>query len=236
MKKMFFIIFVIMFILITISVSILAIKYKNFTYSIMQEITTKERIYSAEDFGIETIKSNTDFDNDGIDDYTDILQGARIDAENKPTYRSAYYSGGYPPDDEGVCTDVIWRALKNAGYLLKDMVDEDIKNNVSLYPRVEGKPDPNIDFRRVPNLIVYFKRNHISLTIDLTEIDQWQPGDIVVFSNDHVGIISDKRNEKGIPYLIHNGAQPNREEDGLEFYNENWRNITYHFRLKDLNS
>ena len=34
-----------------------------------------------------------------------------------------------PPDTEGVCTDVIWRAFKNAGYSLKDMVDEDIKNN-----------------------------------------------------------------------------------------------------------
>ncbi len=236
MLKKFFIIFVVIFILFTIVVSILALKYKAFTYSIIQNVQPEAKFYIAEDFGIETIKSNTDFDNDGIDDYTDILQGARIEAENKPIYRSAYYSGGYPPDDEGVCTDVIWRSLKNAGYLLKDMVDEDIKNNVSLYPRVEGKPDPNIDFRRVPNLIVYFKRNHISLTIDLTEISEWQPGDIVVFSTDHVGIISDKRNERGVPYIIHNAAQPNREENGLEFYNENWKEITYHFRLKDLNS
>lgn len=236
MLKKFFIIFVVIFILFTIVVSILALKYKAFTYSIIQDIKPEEKFYTAEDFGIETIKSNTDFDNDGIDDYTDILLGARIDAENKPTYRSAYYSGGYPPDDEGVCTDVIWRALKNAGYLLKDMVDKDIKNNISLYPRVEGKPDPNIDFRRVPNLIVYFKRNHISLTTDLTEISEWQPGDIVVFSTDHVGIISDKRNERGVPYLIHNAAQLNREEAGLEFYNENWKEITYHFRVKDLNS
>lgn len=236
MLKKFFIIFVVIFLLFTIVVSILALKYKAFTYSIIQNVQPEAKFYTAEDFGIETIKSNTDFDNDGIDDYTDILQGARIEAENKPTYRSAYYSGGYPPDDEGVCTDVIWRSLKNAGYLLKDMVDEDIKNNISLYPRVEGKPDPNIDFRRVPNLIVYFKRNHISLTTDLTEISEWQPGDIVVFSTDHVGIISDKRNERGVPYLIHNAAQLNREEAGLEFYNENWKEITYHFRLKDLNS
>ncbi len=235
MGRKIFIVFVVMFVLVAIVLSVLALKYKAVTYSIIQEIQSEEKVYYAEDFGIETIKSNTDYDMDGIDDYTDILQGAKIEAENKPTYRSQYYFGGYPPDNEGVCTDVIWRALKNAGYLLKDMVDEDIKNNVSLYPRVEGKPDPNIDFRRVPNLIVYFERNHISLTIDLTEIDQWQPGDIVVFSTDHVGIISDKRNEKGVPYIIHNAAQPKREENGLEFYNENWKKITYHFRLKDLN-
>lgn len=234
MKKVFFILFVLIFIVITIVLCFLLFKYRNIVYSVIQ--IPSEKVYSAEDFGIQTIKSNTDFNNDGIDDYTDILEGAKIEAKNKPTYRSAYYSGGYPPENEGVCTDVIWRSFKNAGYLLKDMVDEDIKNNVSLYPRVEGKPDPNIDFRRVPNLIVYFKRNHISLTIDLTEISEWQPGDIVVFSNDHVGIISDKRNERGIPYIIHNASQPNREEDGLEFYNENWKEITYHFRLKDINS
>ena len=25
----------------------------------------------------------------------------------------------YPPENEGVCTDVIWRALKNAGVFIK---------------------------------------------------------------------------------------------------------------------
>ena len=194
---------------------------------------TNKRTYSAEDFGIETIISKTDYDNDGIDDYTDILQGAKIEAEKRPIYRSVYYAGGYPPDGEGVCTDVIWRALKNAGYSLKDMVDEDIKNNLYKYPRVEGKPDPNIDFRRVPNLKVYFERNHIVLTNDLTKIEEWQPGDIVVFGSKHIGIISDKRNEKGIPYLLHNGGQPIREEDILEAYNA-YDPITGHYRLKEI--
>lgn len=188
--------------------------------------------YTAEDFGIETVVSKTDYDNDGIDDYTDILQGAKIEAENKPKYKSVYYSGGYPPDTEGVCTDVIWRALKNAGYTLKDMVDKDIKENTDKYPRVAGKPDPNIDFRRVPNLKVYFERNHIVLTTDLSEIEQWQPGDIVVFGSKHIGIISDKRNEKGIPYLIHNGGQPIREEDFLETYDK-YEPISGHYRLKE---
>lgn len=31
--------------------------------------------------------------------------------------------GGYPPDNIGVCIDVVWRAFANAGYSLKDMVD-----------------------------------------------------------------------------------------------------------------
>ncbi len=187
-----------------------------------------KRVYYAEDFGIDVILSTTDFDNDGIDDYTDILEGAKIEAQNKPKYKSAYYAGGYPPDDEGVCTDVIWRALKNAGYSLKDMVDEDIKNNISSYPRVNGKPDTNIDFRRVPNLKVYFERNQIVLTTDINDIKEWQAGDIVVFGSSHIGIISDKRNKRGIPYLIHNAGQPLREEDVLERYTP----ITGHYRMK----
>lgn len=192
-----------------------------------------KKSYTANDFGIERLISKTDYDNDGIDDYTDIMQGARIDAENMPKYTSAYYEGGYPPENEGVCTDLVWRALKNAGYMLKDMVDEDIKNNVSAYPRTEGKPDPNIDFRRVPNLQVYFERNQISLTTDLNKIEEWQPGDIVIFDNSHIGIISDKRNKKGIPYLIHNTGQPKREEDTLEICNK-FQPISGHYRMKDL--
>ena len=217
--KKVFIVIVIILILIMIALGGLLIYQKN------------KKVYSAKDFGIGTVISKNDYDNDGIDDYTDILQGAKIEAENKPTYRSAYYSGGYPPKNEGVCTDVIWRALKNAGYSLKDMVDEDIKNNVNQYPRVEGKPDTNIDFRRVPNLKVYFERNQISLTTDLSKIEEWQPGDIVVFGTSHIGIISDKRNKKGIPYLLHNGGQPIREEDILELYNQ-YEPITGHYRMK----
>ena len=188
--------------------------------------------YYAKDFGIEVLKSKKDKDDDGIDDYTDILEGAKLEAERKPRYKSEYYVGGYPPDDEGVCTDVIWRALKNAGYSLKEMVDEDIKKNVEKYPRVEGKPDPNIDFRRVPNLKVYFERNQISLTTDLNKIEEWQPGDIVAFGKSHIGIISDKRNKKGIPFLLHNGGQPLREENILETYN-NYEKISGHYRMKD---
>jgi len=59
-----------------------------------------------------------------------------------------------------------------------------------------------------------------------------QPGDIVVFGSTHIGIISDIRNEKGIPYLIHNGGQPKREEDFLELYNV-YEPISGHYRLKE---
>lgn len=187
---------------------------------------TKE-YYSAEDFGITTVKSSRDKNDNGVDDYTDILLGAREDAENRPVYRSAYYKGGYPPESEGVCTDVVWRAFRNAGYNLKDMVDEDIAENTASYPRVNGSPDPNIDFRRVPNLKVFFERNAVSLTLDTSKVEEWQPGDIVTYGDSHIAIISDRRNKDGKPFIIHNLGQYNREEDALTS-----KVISGHFRFQ----
>lgn len=188
------------------------------------------KVYSVEDFGIEVLISEYDYDDDGIDDFSDILEGAKIDARNRPNYKSAYHAGGYPPEDEGVCTDLVWRAFKNAGYSLKDLVDEDIKNNVDLYERVNGNPDPNIDFRRVANLKVFFDRNAVNLTLDPYDIENWQAGDIVIFGPNHIGIISDKRNKEGIPYILHNAGQYNREEDGMIRWYKN-RGITGHYRF-----
>lgn len=212
---------------ITIIIAIVLIVAIIFTMETFNMIPKKS--YSASDFNITIIKSNNDFDSDGIEDYADILQGAKIEASNKPKYKSAYYDGGYPPNDEGVCTDVIWRALKNAGYNLKDLVDNDIKENFNLYTNII-KADPNIDFRRVKNLKVFFDNNFNVFTNDPYDISKWMPGDIVIFGDTHIAIISDKRNKDGIPYIIHNAAQPNRDEDALIYWYES-RGITGHYRL-----
>lgn len=187
-------------------------------------------VYSAEDFQIETIVSTRDENENGIDDFRDILLGAKQEIEHMPIYRSAYYKGGYPPDDEGVCTDVIWRALRHAGYDFKSLIDADIETNTDAYPRVNGHPDPNIDFRRVPNVDVFLKRHTMVLTKDLTKIEEWQPGDIVVFGDSHIGILSDKRNHAGIPFLLHNGNLPKGEEDCL--WREDFlKGISGHYRF-----
>ena len=178
-------------------------------------------------FHIERAVSPVDYNQNGVDDYADILAGAKLDAQNHPRYSAAYYTGGYPPEDEGCCADLVWRALDHAGYSLKDLVDADIAAHPEDYPATDGKPDPNIDFRRVRNLKVYFEKYALSLTLDPTEIDQWQPGDIVTFENPgHIGIVSDLRNADGIPYLLHNAGQKNREEDALLRHH-----ISGHFRF-----
>lgn len=182
---------------------------------------------------VDKIIVNKDKNNDGILDLDEIVLGARIDAKNKPAYTNKYYDGGYPPDNEGVCTDVVWRSLKKAGYNFKDLIDKDIKENLKAYPRVEGKPDPNIDFRRVPNLTVFFNRNGQVLTKELKPNDkenlkEWQGGDIVTFDQpQHVVILSDKRRIDGVPFIIHNPGPYTVEEDKLI----RWMpKITGHFR------
>ena len=134
--------------------------------------TIPHKQYSNSYFNIETYISSIDKDNDGIDDQTDILNNVRIYIAKKPKYKSKYYGTGYPNDEYGVCTDVVANGLKDAGYDLKELVNEDIINNKEKY-NIEVI-DKNIDFRRVRNLDVYFKNNSISLTKDLSQIEEWQ--------------------------------------------------------------
>ncbi len=182
--------------------------------------------YYNKDFDIITYQSSIDKDNDGIDDQTDILENAKKYISTKPKYKSKYYASGYSNDEYGVCTDVVAVYLKNAVYDLMTLVSDDINNNKEQY-NIE-KPDINIDFRRVQNLKVYFKRNAIKLTTDIHKIEEWQGGDIVIF-NKHIGIVSDSRNKKGITFIIHhaNRYQVNYEEDILEYYGT----VIGHYRI-----
>lgn len=173
-----------------------------------------DRKYTNADFDIKTYKSSIDKDEDGVDDQTDILQNVKKYISTKPKYKSKYYETGYPDDQYGVCTDVVAFGLKGAGYNLMNLVNQDVIENKALYP-IETI-DKKIDFRRVKNLKIWFKRNAISLTTDLKDYEEWQGGDIVIFEK-HIGIISDKRNKDKIPYLIHlaNPYQTKYEEDIL---------------------
>ena len=182
--------------------------------------------YYNSDFGIEDYISNVDKDNDGIDDQTDILNNVKAYIKTNPKYKSKYYGTGYPNDEFGVCTDVVAFGLIDAGYDLMELVNVDIKNNREMYNI--DVIDKNIDFRRVKNLKIYFKNNAISLTTDINDITSWQGGDIVIFEK-HIGIISDKRNKNGIPYVIHNANpyQLHYEEDILENRND----IVGHYRI-----
>jgi len=231
-----------------LSIAISASLLFGWVSSVKQEQQAKKRIIAPVKVGelsgavkgleIERLLSGNDKDDDGIDDLEDIIQGARADVENRSKYKDAYYRGGYPPEDEGVCTDVIWRAFRNSGFELKDLVDKDIESHTSEYNRVteSGGPDPNIDFRRIPNLVTYLDKFAKKLTLKILSGDkenlyEWQGGDIVVFGGriKHIGIISDKRNKDGVPYLIHNAGPYAAEEDSLLYWN-GISEITRHYR------
>lgn len=161
-----------------------------------------------------------------------IVAGARDQLTWGTTYDSAYrrltYPGGDVPRDKGVCTDVIVRALRAAGHDLQKLIHEDMKKSWRSYPRYGGlsKPDRNIDHRRVPNQMAYMRRHATKLPLD----GDWKRGDFVYWKLDsgldHCGVLTDKLNSSGEPYVIHNLSTPS-EEDCLR----SWK-IIGHYRWK----
>jgi hypothetical protein len=145
-----------------------------------------------------------------------IVAGAKAQATEGAIYTPGYFTLSYPngdlPPDKGVCTDVVVRALRKAGCDLQQLVHEDMKRNFRKYPNPWGlkKPDPNIDHRRVPNLMRFFERRGSSLTMEVSSktLPSWQPGDVVCWRLDsgllHCGVLSDTRNADGAPLVIHN--------------------------------
>ncbi len=155
-----------------------------------------------------------DRDGDGIPDPLDILLGARKAALNGAAYRGGYerlaYPGGDVAPDHGVCTDVLVRALRNAGWDLQRLVHEDARARPRAYPMVR-RPDANIDHRRVKTLLPWFRRHWRSLSPALTPpAEAWLPGDVVFFDTlrgpepDHVGVVSDRVGPSGLPLVVNN--------------------------------
>jgi len=150
-----------------------------------------------------------------------------------PSYRMLDYPNGDVAMETGVCTDVVIRALRvGAERDLQRLVHEDMKTNFARYPKIWGlkRPDKNIDHRRVPNLMTYFKRMGYALPVTRNAAD-YLPGDLVTCTVPpnlpHIMIVSNKKNSEGVPLIIHNIGGGAREEDRLfEFP------MTGHYRLK----
>ncbi|MBQ9691177.1 MAG: DUF1287 domain-containing protein [Eggerthellaceae bacterium] len=173
------------------------------------------------------LKSSIDADDDGIDDQNDVLQNAREWLSSDREYKNEYFSCGYPDNGTGVCADVVAWSMLHAGYDLRALINEDIAKDKAAYNIVV--PDENADFRRVETQHIWFKRNTIELATDTNDGQAWQGGDIVVFK-DSIGIISDKRNENGVPYVLHFiESSKNWEEDILEGN----KGVICHYRISE---
>ena len=209
-----------------------AINYYSVYNKDLIPVDEKKEYYNISDFGFVRNISKTDYDKDGIDDYTEYLNGEKQYAKWNPSYISNYYAGGYPEvEKEGVCTDVIWYALQTAGYDLKKMMDKDIEETQKKGTYNIEIVDQNIDFRRVINQEIFFQRYAESLNTDIYAIGEFMPGDIITFDNSaHIAMISDKYNINGVPYVIQNRdeTQKQKEEDRLETTE---MKVTGHYRF-----
>ena len=167
------------------------------------------------------------------------LSNAAIElTKNKVIYDGAYFSIPYPNGDitkgKGVCTDVIIRAYRKLGIDLQKEVHEDMKANFGIYPKIWGlkTTDKNIDHRRVPNLMTFFKRKGKVLPITKKPND-YKPGDIVSWSLSggltHIGIVVDKKsidNKRNL--IVHNIGSGQVIEDCLFDFK-----ITGHYSYKN---
>ncbi|MCL4115025.1 UNVERIFIED_CONTAM: hypothetical protein GTU68_036139 [Idotea baltica] len=130
---------------------------------------------------------------------------------------------GDVPENIGVCTDVVIRSFRGLGVDLQQRVHEDMKRNFRSYPRKWklSKPDTNIDHRRVPSLMTYFKRAGASLPITENPLDYFA-GNVVAWELNtakgkrmlHIGIVSNYVSElTSNPLIVHNiGAGPQLDD------------------------
>ncbi len=143
----------------------------------------------------------------------------------KVTYDPSYFSIDYPngdvPKDKGVCTDVVIRAFRKIGIDLQKEVHEDMKANFNLYPKIWRlkTTDKNIDHRRVPNLMTYFKRKGAEKPIT-NNPNNYLPGDVVCWNLGgavtHIGVVVNKKSNDGKRNLIvHNIGSGQVLEDCL---------------------
>ncbi|MBK1881749.1 DUF1287 domain-containing protein [Luteolibacter pohnpeiensis] len=153
-----------------------------------------------------------------------------------PAYTTLKYPGGDVPEDRGVCTDVVIRAMrKGLSMDLQELVHEDMLSHFSAYPKNWDlkKPDKNIDHRRVPNLQTWFRRKGYELPkpAEHPDVSLFKPGDIVTCmvagKLPHIMIVSDQKTADGRPLIIHNIGSGTVEEDRLFDFP-----LTGHYRLK----
>lgn len=157
-----------------------------------------------------------------------LSSAAILLCEDAVTYDPSYYTIKYPngdvPKGSGVCTDVVIRAYRKLGIDLQKEVHEDMNANFNLYPKNWGlkHTDKNIDHRRVPNLMVFFKRFGTEKPITNNSYD-YKAGDIVCWNLGggitHIGIVVDQKSRDGKRNLIvHNIGNGQVMEDMLFDY------------------
>lgn len=152
------------------------------------------------------------------------LELTRDKVKYDPKYYSINYPNGDIPSGLGVCTDVVIRAYRKLNIDLQKEVHEDMKANFRSYPQNWGRTstDRNIDHRRVPNLMVFFKRKGLEKPVS-TNSDDYVPGDLVTWilprNLTHIGVVVYRKSADGKRFLVvHNIGAGQVLEDCLFRY------------------
>ncbi len=111
--------------------------------------------------------------------------------------------------DQGVCADVVVRALRAAGLDLQALVHEDMIRRPEAYSWYSSEPDYNIDHRRVRVLRVFLDRWARPVAQDEPVL----PGDIALFDTgiangtvfDHIGVVGRWQGGE-LPLVVNNWA------------------------------
>lgn len=159
------------------------------------------------------------------------IEQTRVTRGYDPAYVKLAYPNGDVPIETGVCSDVLIRAFRKVGIDLQKDVHADMAKNFAQYPNKWGlrRPDTNIDHRRVPNLMAYFKRQGKALAITSNAKD-YLPGDIVAWDLGggitHIGMMTNLLSGDENTYsVVHNIGAGAKVENVLF----NWK-IIGHYR------
>lgn len=151
------------------------------------------------------------------------LERVRHTVRYDPAYVKLDYPNGDVPADTGVCTDEVIRSYRALGIDLQKLVHEDMQRDFAAYPKdwELRSTDKNIDHRRVPNLMAFFKRRGAALPVTQKAGD-YLPGDLITCTVagklPHIAIVVPAPDGSDTPWIVHNiGQGPKHENRLFEF-------------------
>ena len=160
---------------------------------------------------------------------SEVAKAARH-AEYQTTQQTTYdgswvnigYPGGDPGYQQGVCTDVVIRALRFIDIDLQELIHVDMKRAHSDYNRryYSKVIDNNIDHRRTQNIQTLLTRVGARIKTPVNNID-YRPGDILFWNiaAGHTGIVVNSINPRtGNYYVVHNIGGGAMYEDMLAYW------------------
>jgi uncharacterized protein YijF (DUF1287 family) len=166
----------------------------------------------------------------------ELARGVRF----TPGYRRIGYPWGDLPPHLSTSVDLVIRCLRAIEIDLQQLVHLDRAAHAKRYPLHlwgPSAPDPSIDHRRLPILYAFLRFFLPELPLEIASPEQraaFLPGDLVLWSaaggDDHPGlsgIVTDRRDESGMPRCITVTADDPRVSDAYPL--DKWP-IRSHFR------